>query len=503
MINFLRKGGSGIDTSDANATADDLLNPKTAYVNGQKIVGEIIPTYKHLDGTLITNDLFQLNTKYNKVIMATYDNNYFITTFEDEDGYTNLALLDKSGNELDYKRLTAYGSTTTTENMIKGDCSHTINEYGYINVGIITQYKTGTYFLNMFYIDTTKNILSEEYNRSELTLLYDSVYNAPSIRFANLNPNIYATYTRDGKNTVYLYQISNNFVITQRSSISCSNMYWNNDMSFNEDDTLLVTHISHIQDRGSSYILLLKDYSIVSSLLSEQNVDFIIVNNQYMIKRPSSGNRIPSLCSYTIDANNKLTYKVLNTLSDVKILAAQGGTAQWEMYNQTFQGNYFGIISKSAIYIYQLTEDNMVKEVFSTTTFNYFHLGFNNLCVLNGVELTNKTIISTDVINSLSLKDIKLLDTSDATATSNNILDKATAYVDGKKTTGTMPNNGSLNYSPSTVAQAIPAGYTSGGTVKAVDNTVDSNIIPENIKSGITILGITGTYTGESTETTE
>lgn len=33
---------------------------------------------------------------------------------------------------------------------------------------------------------------------------------------------------------------------------------------------------------------------------------------------------------------------------------------------------------------------------------------------------------------------------------------------------GTMPNNGELNYTPSTSQQTIPAGYTSGGTVEAV-----------------------------------
>ena len=36
---------------------------------------------------------------------------------------------------------------------------------------------------------------------------------------------------------------------------------------------------------------------------------------------------------------------------------------------------------------------------------------------------------------------------------------------------GTMPNNGELNYTPSTSQQTIPAGYTSGGTIGAVSMT--------------------------------
>ncbi|WP_127580177.1 hypothetical protein [Paenibacillus koleovorans] len=58
--------------------------------------------------------------------------------------------------------------------------------------------------------------------------------------------------------------------------------------------------------------------------------------------------------------------------------------------------------------------------------------------------------------------------------------------------TGTMPNNGSLGtITPTTTSQNIPAGYTSGGTVAG-----DAELLPENIKEGVTIFGVLGTYTG-------
>lgn len=89
-------------------------------------------------------------------------------------------------------------------------------------------------------------------------------------------------------------------------------------------------------------------------------------------------------------------------------------------------------------------------------------------------------------------------DTSDATATAAEILATKTAYKNGAKLTGTMPNVGAQNGSISTKAQqvSISQGYHDGSGKISISSTEQAKIIADNIREGITILGVTGTMSG-------
>lgn len=90
-------------------------------------------------------------------------------------------------------------------------------------------------------------------------------------------------------------------------------------------------------------------------------------------------------------------------------------------------------------------------------------------------------------------------DTSDADATATEILSTKTAYVNGTKLTGSMPNRGGVTGSISDVSTpyTIQNGYHDGSGTVGIASVEAAKIIAGNIKDGVSILGVTGTYTGE------
>lgn len=90
------------------------------------------------------------------------------------------------------------------------------------------------------------------------------------------------------------------------------------------------------------------------------------------------------------------------------------------------------------------------------------------------------------------------VDSSEATAAAAEILNGKTAGVNGKIVTGTMPNNGGsvLDIIDADTPVSIPQGYHDGSGAAQVDPTEAAKIIPENIRDGITILGVEGTMSG-------
>lgn len=121
------------------------------------------------------------------------------------------------------------------------------------------------------------------------------------------------------------------------------------------------------------------------------------------------------------------------------------------------------------------------------------------------IDLTADTVTANKILTSYTAHDASGtiitgtcdydVNSQDATVKVAEILDGKTAYARGTKLTGTMPNNGSVSLTISTIDDevSIAQGYHDGsGKVKILD-TEAAKLIASNIKQGISILGVTGT----------
>ena len=88
--------------------------------------------------------------------------------------------------------------------------------------------------------------------------------------------------------------------------------------------------------------------------------------------------------------------------------------------------------------------------------------------------------------------------TSDATATAAEILKDKTAYAAGSKLAGTMPNNGAkiLEIATKDGTPPIPMGFHDGSGKAQIAAAEKAKLIPENIREGITVLGVAGSMSG-------
>ena len=91
-------------------------------------------------------------------------------------------------------------------------------------------------------------------------------------------------------------------------------------------------------------------------------------------------------------------------------------------------------------------------------------------------------------------------DTSEDTVAVSEMLVGKTAHARGVKITGTMPDNGAVSGSIATKdgQYTVPQGFHDGSGKVGIASAEKAKLIPGNIKSGVEVLGVTGSYSGES-----
>jgi hypothetical protein len=137
---------------------------------------------------------------------------------------------------------------------------------------------------------------------------------------------------------------------------------------------------------------------------------------------------------------------------------------------------------------------------------------YKSKVIFNGdvlIDLTADTITAADLASGKTAHDKSGApitgtntydsNTSNDTATASEILATKTAHARGTALTGTMPNNGAVSGTISTVAgeYTVPQGYHDGSGKVSISSTEQAKLIATNIRQGVTILGVEGTMSGQ------
>lgn len=494
--NLVNNITTGTDTDDATATADDILFPKTAYVKGQKIEGGIIPIYEY-KGSIEKASSIINNTSY--VVRSIVQNKYALLSSS-----TAVYIYDINNNRVNsllisisLSSLNASG-TLLDADMASVHISNTENEY---YIAILSDRDT----------DFASRLV--RVNLSTKTYIYLGGYNYG-----------YGANKVNGGQLRFFSNSSNHFCIVRYHKFGYSNTVhlqtYNIDQNTNDiislpEQTWNIGNWGSYSCTSGSLLTLLGDYACIQSMMtagtSYNNYSNCLFKIDWM------ANTISTLIQSTTDKicltdkyliRNRDLYSLLNlntkmkTLSNYKYDNAYGYAVGYGDVIVSFSP------TDHLYYIYNLSEDNELSLISSNSyvTDNRFLINKGNLCVpkfdevnlffttsSNTGEDVNllKYNINSEIPISFEFDDYKLFNTKNATATSKDILLNKTAFAGDSEIAGTMPNNGTLNITPSKNDQSLPLGYIDGGTING-----DVNLVPENIIEGKTIFGVQGNATG-------
>ena len=487
----------GGDTSDATATADDIIYPKTAYARGSKITGNTtLYTESISDGmesenlTLTNNNVFAINDKY-KILITTTRGSSSFNIYSFDNSY-NLTLLEtvSNGNNISFSNL--YGIDIAKDLSV----SNTLNIY-------FSCISSRTHIIHALQFDISENsVLYDKHATTSWTVTSFDDASPSSLAVCPTNESVVALYARINgwQGRYYLFastydslgNVFRNNITTYVESADVRNFT----ESYAEwDDTGRYVHIGSIATNthiSNAYYYFNNNYTSGSWVRHNGNSipectwheNLIFVGNTLV--NMNTGNVLKTYEGYTVTVGKTYLYTNKNRL-----------------FVQDYEINKLKVfnINPATYELLQVEQKNITKVVDASYKSTVYYPISNNdianyLNYANGITYHFKETEISEVPIRIVYKTYDLYNIGTSTAQESDVLSLKTFYKAGGKKTGTMPNNGAVAYTPSTSQQSIASGYHNGSYIRPVTSSIDINIIPENIRNGVTILGIEGNYQG-------
>lgn len=437
----------------ADATANDILAPKTAWVNGEKVTGGIETEYIDVSSKksfipVPSGAKFKYVGQNYAVVLT----NTYVSVYKAND--------DETGTLLATYNFTNNSHTFTAGDINRGDISCYSGQDNDIKI-VLPKQQARANTVYYFRFDCSKNTISYISSYQYGSGMYSS--DQVTVKFPTMDASHFIFFggqIGDDGTHWRLINITNTGMTLNKEIFY--QKYYHQPMTYqfiNNDSILCVTSWDNNQSSGE--VLFIYYFSDTFTLLKTQIAD-TSYKNLIISQSVNYGYQDGTFYNVSYDTNT-------NTIT-------KGNSITTVPTNYTFVGfvadNYIVCQNSSnATYAIFKLNNNSFENVFESNRIeiNKDEVGFTN--IVNGSYIniydTPAVIGGASKLYSISLSNQLFMDVSGVNVAPSSVLIGNRFVSRAGDQFGTMPNNGALNYTAKETTQTIPAGYTSGGTIGA------------------------------------
>lgn len=362
-------------------------------------------------------------------------------------------------------------------------------------IGMDGVYGDNSIILGIYSVDVLNTIFLYKYDFTANTLEYFTKLNFESATYFALNPFRNYIAISSSSPTQKIYRINNDLSVTQVYSNNLTSMVFVRWLSkyrlgiYNGTNMQPKYYLDYYEN--NSYTLTTNG-SYSSSYNNFQIPMAISPNNKYAVygccvTQNGSNDNVVYHCIGNAGIYNCSVSANGNFTKGSNILNISTNTTNFQYGNEHafFVDDYtfiyfYNYSSSYTAYIYKLVNKTWTRVLIMSnyrkytdlSTYNpifYYGSNYKSILTSGGKRVTSAYIDSNLYVTSFN-----------TTADASKLLKGYSAAMQNSVVDGTMPNNGALNYTPTSSQQTIPAGYTSGGIVAAIDYSGQGALSPQD-----------------------